>query len=58
MGMTTDGGVAELFHLYYLLDEGHHQGGGGLGGHQRAHASPRDLLRWKHHPLALPITDD
>lgn len=47
-----------VFHLYYLLDEGHHQGLGGLGGHQWAHASTRDLARWEHHPLALPITGD
>jgi hypothetical protein len=27
-----------VFHLFYLLDENHHQGKGGLGGHQWAHA--------------------
>jgi beta-fructofuranosidase len=43
------------FHLYYLLDENHHQGKGGLGGHQWAHASTRDLVHWEHHPLALAI---
>ncbi|MEN9937598.1 MAG: hypothetical protein RLZZ387_4177 [Chloroflexota bacterium] len=48
----------QTFHLYYLLDEGHHQGLGGLGGHQWAHATTHDLRRWEHHPLALPITDD
>jgi beta-fructofuranosidase len=48
----------ETFHLYYLLDEGHHQGLGGLGGHQWAHATTRDLISWEHHPLALPITAD
>jgi beta-fructofuranosidase len=48
----------ETLHLYYLLDEGHHQGLGGLGGHQWAHASSRDLVAWRHHPLALPITSD
>jgi beta-fructofuranosidase len=45
------------FHLFYLLDEGHHQGLGGLGGHQWAHASTRDLVRWQHHPLALPLAE-
>jgi beta-fructofuranosidase len=45
-----------VFHLYYLLDENHHQGNGGLGGHQWAHASTRDLLHWHQHPLALPIS--
>lgn len=44
-----------VFHLFYLLDENHHQGNGGLGGHQWAHASSRDLLHWQHHPLALAI---
>lgn len=46
-----------LFHLYYLLDENHHQALNGLGGHQWAHASTTDLVHWTHHPLALPITD-
>jgi beta-fructofuranosidase len=48
---------AGVLHLYYLLDEGHHQGGGGLGGHQWAHASTRDLLTWTHHPLALAVEE-
>ena len=43
------------FHLYYLLDEGHHAARGGLGGHQWAHASTTDLVHWAHHPLALAI---
>jgi hypothetical protein len=46
----------DTFHLYYLLDEGHHQGAGGLGGHQWAHASTRNLAEWRHHALALAIT--
>lgn len=44
-----------VFHLYWLLDENHHQALGGLGGHQWAHASTRDLVHWTHHPLALAI---
>lgn len=44
-----------VFHLYWLLDENHHQALGGLGGHQWAHASSRDLVQWTHHPLALAI---
>jgi beta-fructofuranosidase len=32
------------FHLFYLQDENHHQGNGGLGGHQWAHASTTDLV--------------
>lgn len=47
-----------VFHLYYLLDENHHRGKNGLGGHQWAHASTRDLVHWEHHPLAIPLTDD
>ena len=47
-----------LFHLFYLLDESHHKGLGGLGGHQWAHASTTDLVHWAHHPLALPISAD
>jgi len=45
------------FHLYYLLDQGHHNHPivGTLGGHQWAHASTRDLIHWTHHPLALPL---
>ncbi len=45
-----------VFHVYYLLDQNHHQGLGGLGGHQWAHVSTRDLVNWQAHPLALPIT--
>ena len=45
------------FHLYYLLDQGHHNHPvvGNAGGHQWAHASSRDLINWAHHPLALPL---
>ncbi len=46
------------FRLYYLLDEGHHSALGGLGGHQWAQASTRDLIHWEHHPLAIPLTED
>lgn len=45
------------FYLYYLLDEGHHRGKNGLGGHQWAVATTEDLVTWIHHPLALPITE-
>lgn len=46
-----------VFHLYWLLDEKHHQALGGLGGHQWAHMSTTDLVTWQHHPLALGITE-
>lgn len=48
----------DVFHLYYLLDEGHHRALGGLGGHQWAHMSSTDLINWDHHPLAIAITED
>jgi beta-fructofuranosidase len=47
-----------LYHLFYLLDENHHQGLGGMGGHQWAHATTSDLVHWRHHPLALAIDED
>jgi beta-fructofuranosidase len=47
-----------IFHLYYLLDENHHQGLNGLGGHQWAHASSTDLIHWEQHPLALALTNE
>ena len=46
------------YHLIYLLDENHHQALGGLGGHQWAHASSRDLVHWEHHPLAIACDQD
>lgn len=46
-----------VFHVFYLLDENHHQGNGGLGGHQWAHLSTTDLMNWTHHPLAVPLTE-
>lgn len=46
-----------VFHVFFLLDENHHQGNGGLGGHQWAHLSTTDLAHWTHHPLALPMTE-
>lgn len=47
-----------VFRLFYLVDEGHHSGLGGLGGHQWAQATTTDLLQWAHQPLALAITQD
>lgn len=44
-----------IFHLFYLLDEDHHRGNNGLGGHQWAHSSSADLVHWQHHPLAIPL---
>ncbi len=42
------------FHLFYLLDHGHHTMNGGLGGHVWAHTSSEDLRTWEHHPVAVP----
>ena len=49
---------AGVFHLYWLLDEKHHQQRAGLGGHQWAHSATTDLVHWIHHPLALPVTEE
>lgn len=46
------------FRFYYLLDRGHHGAKNGLGAHQWAQASSTDLVRWREHPLAVPITDE
>jgi hypothetical protein len=46
------------FYLYWLLDEGHHAGLGGLGGHQWALSTTTDLINWKHHPVALGIDNE
>ena len=45
------------YHLYYLIDEGHHNSPvvGGLGGHSWAHRSSKDLKEWIDHPLAVPV---
>jgi hypothetical protein len=45
------------FHLFYLLDYDHHRSFGGKGGHQWAHISTEDLIRWEEHPLALSLRD-
>jgi hypothetical protein len=47
-----------VYHLFYLIDENHHQGLGGMGGHQWAHVTTRDLVHWEHHPLALPLDQE
>ena len=46
------------FYLYWLLDEGHHAGLDGLGGHQWALSTTTDLINWKHYPVALGIEND
>ncbi|MFH1706961.1 MAG: hypothetical protein ABIF71_03470 [Planctomycetota bacterium] len=46
-----------VFHVFYLLDQGHHQGNGGLGGHTWAHVTTRDLRQWEHHPPAIGLNE-
>lgn len=43
-------------HLFYLHDRRHHHSKWGLGAHQFAHVSTRDLKNWTHHPIAVPIS--
>jgi hypothetical protein len=47
-----------VFRLFYLVDKGHHTDLKGLGGHQWAQASSRDLVHWEHHGLAIAITQE
>lgn len=46
------------FYLYWLLDEGHHAGLEGLGGHQWALSTSKDLIHWEHYPVALGIDEE
>lgn len=44
------------FHFAYLVDKDHHGALGGLGGHQWAQATSRDLVHWTHRPLTIALT--
>lgn len=46
------------FYLYWLQDEGHHQGKNGLGGHQWALSTSRDLVNWTQHGLVIGIDEE
>ena len=46
------------FYVYWLLDEGHHSGLGGLGGHQWALSTSGDLVNWTHYPVAVGFEQD
>lgn len=46
------------YYLYWLLDEGHHAALNGLGGHQWAVSTTKDLKNWTHHPVAIGIDED
>lgn len=54
MPFTDDDGV---FHIFWLYDRHHHHSKWGLGAHQWAHASSKDLISWDEHPMAVGITD-
>ncbi len=45
-----------VFHLFYLFDRRHCNSKWGMGAHQFAHLSTRDLVHWQEHPMAIPIT--
>ena len=45
----------DRFHLFYLFDRRGHKSKYGLGAHQWAHISTRDLRTWDIHPLAIAI---
>ncbi|MFC1601501.1 LamG-like jellyroll fold domain-containing protein [Candidatus Sumerlaeota bacterium] len=48
-----------VYHLYYLVVRRNHHGKwqSGHGGLQIDHASSTDLVHWKHHPMAIPISE-
>ncbi|UVI29162.1 glycosyl hydrolase [Paenibacillus spongiae] len=48
----------ETFHIYYLFDRRGHGSKWGLGAHQWAHISSKDLKQWEHHPMAVGITQE
>ena len=47
------------YHLFYLIlrRNMHSKWDGGHGGLEIFHASTRDLVHWKHHPVAVPISE-
>ena len=45
------------YHFYFLGDKRHHGSKNGLGAHQWAHISTRDLKHWTFHDIAVPITE-
>ena len=45
------------YYLYWLLDSAHHSAMGGLGGHQWALSTSKDLKTWKHYPIVLGIDE-
>lgn len=46
------------YYLYWLLDSAHHSALNGLGGHQWALSTTKDLKHWEHHPIVLGIDEE
>ncbi|QHT70636.1 family 43 glycosylhydrolase [Rhodocytophaga rosea] len=46
------------YYLYWLLDSAHHSALNGLGGHQWAVSTTKDLKTWKHYPVVLGIDEE
>jgi hypothetical protein len=47
----------DTFHLFYLFDRRGHRSKWGLGAHQWAHISTKDLISWVRHPMAVSIDE-
>ena len=43
------------YHLFYLFDRRAHKSKWGLGAHQWAHISSKDLITWEEHPMAVSV---
>lgn len=46
------------YYLYWLLDSAHHHALNGLGGHQWALSTSKDLKHWTNYPIVLGIDED
>jgi beta-fructofuranosidase len=47
-----------IYYYYWLLDSAHHKSLNGLGGHQWALSTSKDLRNWKQYPVVLGIDED
>jgi len=45
------------YYLFWLLDSAHHSSLGGLGGHQWAVSTTKDLKHWINYPIAIGIDE-
>ena len=46
------------YYLFWLLDSAHHSSLGGLGGHQWAVSTTKDLKHWTNYPIAIGIDEN